>query len=598
MPRPLRVFLCHSSNDKPAVRELYQKLSAETWIQPWLDEEELYPGQDWNMEIEKAVEAADAILVCLSKGSITKEGYVQRELRSVLDFADYKPEGTLYIIPVRLEECEPPRRLRTWQYADYFEGQRDRAFQRLLVSLKRRTDALELMDAEDERKQIEESEKREAERVAHEKLEFETAEKDRLEKIEREKAQQKEAADAARITREKLEFETAEKDRLEKVEREKAQQKEAADAARITREKLEFETAEKDRLEKVERKKAQQKEAADVAQIAREKLEIETAEKARLEKARREKEEREAKDKIAKQTKPSPVVNRNVTPALFIIGGVILLFLIWGGIGVNYLIKNSFTNFPIATSSISTETSEPNISMIGEKGETLVYVPAGEFTMGNDYFDAPIHTVYLDAFWIDQTEVTNKQYKICVDAGTCEPPSDTSSDTHPSYYGNPEFDDYPVIYVNWDKANRYCKVWIGTSGSLPTEAQWEKAARGTDAYTYPWGNEAPSSELLNYLVTVGDTTEVGSYPAGASVYGALDMAGNVLEWVNDWYGETYYLRSNSSNNPIGPDTGQTRVLRGGSWQYYNESDARSDFRSGNNPTSSDNDVGFRCARSP
>ena len=151
MPRPLRVFLCHSSNDKPAVRELYQKLRAETWIQPWLDEEELYPGQDWNMEIEKAVEAADAILVCLSKGSITKEGYVQRELRSVLDFADYKPEGTLYIIPVRLEECEPPRRLRAWQYADYFEGQRDRAFQRLLVSLKRRADALELMDAEDER---------------------------------------------------------------------------------------------------------------------------------------------------------------------------------------------------------------------------------------------------------------------------------------------------------------------------------------------------------------------------------------------------------------------------------------------------------------
>jgi hypothetical protein len=148
MTRPLRVFLCHSSNDKLAVRELYQKLHAEPWIQPWLDEEELYPGQDWNMEIEKAVEAADAIIVCLSKGSITKEGYVQRELRTVLDFADYKPEGTLYIIPVCLEECEPPRRLRAWQYADYFEGQRDRAFQRLLVSLKRRADTLGLMTEE------------------------------------------------------------------------------------------------------------------------------------------------------------------------------------------------------------------------------------------------------------------------------------------------------------------------------------------------------------------------------------------------------------------------------------------------------------------
>src|SRR5215510_14422459 len=143
--RPLRVFLCHSSNDKPVVRELYQKLRAEEWIQPWLDGEELYPGQDWNYEIEKAVETADTILVCLTKGSITKEGYVQRELRIVLDYADYKPEGTLYIFPVRLEECELPRRLRTWQYADYFEGQRDRAFQRLLFSLKRRADGLGLI---------------------------------------------------------------------------------------------------------------------------------------------------------------------------------------------------------------------------------------------------------------------------------------------------------------------------------------------------------------------------------------------------------------------------------------------------------------------
>jgi hypothetical protein len=110
----------------------------------WLDEEELYPGQDWNLEIEKAVEASDAILVCLSKGSVTKEGYVQRELRIVLDLADYKSEGTLFVIPVRLEECEPPRHLRPWQYADYFAGQRERSFQRLLVSLKHRADVLEL----------------------------------------------------------------------------------------------------------------------------------------------------------------------------------------------------------------------------------------------------------------------------------------------------------------------------------------------------------------------------------------------------------------------------------------------------------------------
>lgn len=142
--RPLRVFLCHSSADKPAVRELYQKLRAEPWIQPWLDEEELFPGQDWNMEIEKAIEETDVIIVCLSNNSITKEGYVQKEIKTALDFSDYKPEGTVFIIPVRLEDCKPPNRLSKWQYADYFQGQHERALKRLLVSLRKRAESLNL----------------------------------------------------------------------------------------------------------------------------------------------------------------------------------------------------------------------------------------------------------------------------------------------------------------------------------------------------------------------------------------------------------------------------------------------------------------------
>ncbi len=144
MNRPLRVFLCHSSNDKPAVRELYQKLRAESWIQPWLDEEELYPGQDWNMEIEKAIEATDVIIVCLSKNSITKEGYIQKEIKTALDYSDYKPEGTVFIIPVRLEDCEPPTRLSKWQYEDYFGSKQERTIQRLLISFKVRADAIGL----------------------------------------------------------------------------------------------------------------------------------------------------------------------------------------------------------------------------------------------------------------------------------------------------------------------------------------------------------------------------------------------------------------------------------------------------------------------
>lgn len=140
-PRKLRVFLCHASQDKPAVRELYRRLIDENWIDPWLDEEKLLPGQDWDMEIEKAVEAADTVIVCLSNRSVTKEGYIQRELKFVLDIALEKPEGTIFIIPLRLDDCDLPRRLRSWQYVDYFPvDRREWSYRRLLQSLKLRFD--------------------------------------------------------------------------------------------------------------------------------------------------------------------------------------------------------------------------------------------------------------------------------------------------------------------------------------------------------------------------------------------------------------------------------------------------------------------------
>ena len=135
----LRVFLCHASQDKPLVRELYRRLLGEDWIEPWLDEEKLLPGQDWDLEIEKAVEASDAVIVCVSSRSMTKEGYIQKELRKVLDIALEKPEETIFIIPLRLDDCELPRRLRTWHYVDYFPAERrEWAFRRLLESLKLR----------------------------------------------------------------------------------------------------------------------------------------------------------------------------------------------------------------------------------------------------------------------------------------------------------------------------------------------------------------------------------------------------------------------------------------------------------------------------
>jgi serine/threonine-protein kinase len=272
------------------------------------------------------------------------------------------------------------------------------------------------------------------------------------------------------------------------------------------------------------------------------------------------------------------------------IGGIILFVLICGGFGLNYFIKN--LPVPTATPVILPSAILKPVTPTPDD-MVMVYVPEGTFTMGDDS-NPPIHAVYLDAFWIDQTEVTNKQYKACVDAGTCEPPSDTSSNTRPNYYGNLEFDNYPVLYVNWDKANRYCEVW--KKGDLPTEAQWEKAARGTDGRTYPWGNEAPSSDLLNYYQNVNDTTKVKNYPNTKSFYGTYDMAGNVWEWVNDWYGATYYKDTASSNNPLGPEAGQQRVLRGGSW-YYLDFNVRSAIRNWVDPSISNYYVGFRCARS-
>jgi serine/threonine-protein kinase len=185
--------------------------------------------------------------------------------------------------------------------------------------------------------------------------------------------------------------------------------------------------------------------------------------------------------------------------------------------------------------------------------------------MGSSYGESnerPVHSVYLDAFWIDQTEVTNAMYVKCVQDTACEVPSSTKSSTRDSYYGNPEFDNYPVINVSWDDAKTYC-AWAGRR--LPTEAEWEKAARGTDEHKYPWGNNQPNSNLLNN--NMNDTTEVGKYPNGASPYDALDMAGNVWEWVEDWQRDTYYANSPTSN-PLGPDSGVYRGLRGGSWYVY------------------------------
>jgi formylglycine-generating enzyme required for sulfatase activity len=240
----------------------------------------------------------------------------------------------------------------------------------------------------------------------------------------------------------------------------------------------------------------------------------------------------------------------------------------------------------------------------------MVYIPAGEFIMGtsdeqkerliedrlweiwNDY-EQPQHTVYLDAFWIDKTEVTNEQYALCVADDACQEPYSVESNARTSYYGNPEFSNYPVIYVDWYGAQAYCS-WAGRR--LPTEAEWEKAARGTDERTYPWG-EGIDNTRANYGGTgckTCDTVAVGSYPDGASPYGVLDLAGNVAEWVADVYDITYYNNS-PSENPTGPSYEGDRGRRGGSWAGI-ENSLRAAARNGIRPDYVKfPSQGFRCA---
>jgi formylglycine-generating enzyme required for sulfatase activity len=230
-------------------------------------------------------------------------------------------------------------------------------------------------------------------------------------------------------------------------------------------------------------------------------------------------------------------------------------------------------------------------SVLPTRGSTMVLVPAGEFWMGcNEQKDAdcfsdekPGHKVFLKAFYIDKYEATQADYDRCVAAGGCK-----VNQKWENLYGASQ----PVVKVAWDDANSYCR-WAGKK--LPTEAQWEKAARGTDGRIYPWGNQSPTCDLAVYSgCTETGTLAVGSKPAGASPYGALDMAGNAWEWVADWYDENYYAHS-PANDPAGPASGTYKVLRGGGW-IDDAGGTRASLRSMDFRGDLGISFGFRCAK--
>lgn len=525
--RPLKVFLCHASTDKPKVRELYRYLRRRG-INPWFDEEDLVGGQDWQVEIPKALATSDAIIICLTKNSVDKEGYIQKEIKFALDKALEMPEGRIFLIPVKFEECEVPFALSRYQWVDLTV---ESGYAKMMKALKFRASQLERSTVEVSKKNVEE----------------EIAAREAAKKVVREKAE-KDAIEKARL--------------------------EAEEQAKI--------------------KAAKEKEEREA---------VERAERKRKEKELREKQVREAREKekyVSEKKEEKPAIIKPKAGgqiAYWFVGFIILI------LGIVFLsslnspsstpqptpentqtqvsvtspqntVEPSVTTTPKATSTPSvtlTPTPLPN-EITDAKGVPMVLIPDGEFTMGDSR--EGVQQIHLDDFYIDKYEVTNIHYAGCVDVGDCIAPKQISSYTRSNYYGNSEFENYPVVNIDWNQAKIYCE-WRG--GNLPTEAQWEKSARGIDERRYPWGDEI-SCAKANYSNCIVDTVAVGSYESGKSPYGVYDLAGNVWEWVDGWYND---------DDTIG-------VLRGGTWSSV-ANYVRTSMRYPGYHNTFDYRVGFRCA---
>ncbi len=291
--------------------------------------------------------------------------------------------------------------------------------------------------------------------------------------------------------------------------------------------------------------------------------------------------------------------------------------------------SETFTSVPVALPSVTstgmqTPTSDSEDEMENPKdGATLKYIPSATFTMGltsqqadqlwnncgsdcdsghkklfND--SQPAHRVELSGYWIYRTEVSNSQYAQCVKSGNCSPPKKNSSSSRSSYYGNPSFENYPVVWVDWYQADSYCR-WAG--GRLPTNAEWEYAARGNDGRLFPWGDTFPGGSRANVNGYLGDTNAVDDFANYASPFGLLNTTGNVWEWVSDWYSATYYANNNDWTDPTGPSSGDNingsavKVGRGGSW-WIKSAISSVSVQDWEHPGTTGYAVGFRCVIEP
>lgn len=535
--RPLKVFLCHSSTDKPKVRELYRYLKRRG-INPWFDEEHLVGGQDWQIEIPKALATSDAIIICLTKNSVDKEGYIQKEIKFALDKALEMPEGRIFLIPVKFEECEVPFSLSRYQWVDLTV---ESGYAKMMKALKFRASQLERNTVQLPKNEIDE-----------EKLSIE------------------------RVSRERAEKEAAEKARLE-VDEEKRQ--------KAAKEKAEREVAEREKAELKALEKA-----------AKEKEEVEKEIKRRLEKSIK-KAKRDlwwGKLKIDIQYR-FQVINIYRVPILILL--VMFAILTPLLIRTSNLIPEIITtlnNTPTATIDLtlapqsSTTPTEAFIPLeiltpSPTSTEVLVVIPTSLPTEITDAKGVSMALVSSNGvqFYMDKYEVTNKLYKTCVDAGYCLRPLKEVG------YTADANSNYPIVYVNQIMADTYCK-WRDTR--LPTSDEWNMASEG-----FPWekmndcnyGNYIYGFKLSTgstwtskqSLYCVGRTVSVGSYELGKSTFGIYDLVGNVSEWASEVNDNGYYQ------------------VNGGSWNnYFSISENPTLSENINTSERANNTIGFRCAK--
>lgn len=515
--RPLRVFLCHASQDKPMVRELYNRLAAEGWIDPWLDEEKISLGQHWTTVIEDALDASDLVIIFLSRNSVQKEGFVQRELNYAWDLSLEKPRNVIFLIPFRLDDCEVPRYLRSRQWGDYFGGKKETTYQNLLRSLKQRYQQKLLLEAK-----------------------------------EREHAQNLTLSTPAEPVDEVPDFLRAAgwSQAVNASDKSKSASTNGDQAAAEQPDEIPDFLRAAGRAQDISASDESKSASTDGDQVAVEQP-IEYI---------------ELPDWV-KALAPSQPVDEGELPDWI------------NKIGVNAVpISTESGNQPDGMQQFR-QTAEPLTPVKTTSDGHPIYtfgdiecvkIPPGKFLMGSSDIDKqadadekPQHSIDLPyGYYMARFPVTNEQYAVyTMEKRIKHPVRDWEEKTN-----------HPAMNISWDEAMIYCR-WLNEvlanelpSGfvlRLPTEAEWEKAARGEKGIIYPWGNTFDKNKCNTYEGGNRGTTPVGKFsPHGDSPYGCADMSGNVWEWTHSLY-KLYPYRANDGREV--ETTKGKRILRGGSF---------------------------------